>query len=250
MVASQNLAALLAQILQLLLSAALTPTTSRWVKAKIERKKNGIFPLTSRINHSCIPNAYFAWNPDLGPSGDKGRLTIYAIVLIPKGAEILINYRTGDFSKTRLQRHTELSYYRFRCICPACEPNTESGRASEQRRGQMQTLQDNIEQNGDPILPALRSRLLADIKALGLLLQQERLFYPQLADLYHQEVLWYSREMKHVANWAESAEYKAGLLGEALEVARKKLDLDVVCNGHDSPVVKKTLKFIYDLKRE
>ena len=216
-----------------------------------DRERNGIFPLTSRINHSCVPNAYFAWNPELGPSGDEGRLTVYAILFIPKGAEILVNYRYEDYSKTRLERHTGLSHYGFQCICPACRPNTESGRISEKSRGQMQTLKDKIEQNEDPIPPVRRSQLLGDIKALGLLLQQEQLLYPQLADLYEQEVSWYSREMEHVAEWAQSTEYhyKAGLLGEALEVAKKKLDLDVICTGHDSPEVKKTLEVIYNLRQ-
>ena len=77
-------------------------------KGRNRRKKNGNFPQASRINHSCVPNAHFAWNPDLGPSGDKGRLTVYAIVFISKDAEILINYRAEDFLKTRHQPHTGL----------------------------------------------------------------------------------------------------------------------------------------------
>lgn len=114
----------------------------------------------------------------------------------------------------------------------------------------MRTLQGNIERNVNPTLPTLRSQLLADLKAMGLRLQQERLFYPQLADLYHQEVMWYRREMDNVANWAASAGYKASLLSEALQVARSKLDWDVVCNGHDSSEVKKTLKVIRELRKE
>ena len=56
--------------------------------------------------------------------------------------------------------------------------------------------------------------------------------------------------MDNTANGAESAAYEAGLLGTALEAARAKLDWDVICTGHDSPEVKKTLKVICELGQE
>lgn len=62
---------------------------------------------------------------------------------------------------------------------------------SQQRRIQMQTLADRIKQNKDDedaTQRAQRNQLLADIKAFALLLQQEGLFYPQLADSYDKQV--------------------------------------------------------------
>lgn len=38
--------------------------------------EQGIFSEASRMNHSCIPNAYFEFNEDVGP---HGHLTVYAI---------------------------------------------------------------------------------------------------------------------------------------------------------------------------
>ena len=40
-------------------------------------KTRGIFLQASRFNHSCVPNAYFVWNPEL--NNGQGLLTIYAI---------------------------------------------------------------------------------------------------------------------------------------------------------------------------
>lgn len=105
----------------------------------------GIFFKASRFNHSCIPNAYFAWNPDL--EGGKGQLTIYAIQDIPAYDEILINYRTGDCYKRKDARQAELNnHYGFVCGCPAClrRPGHEFGAGSDARRVRMRTLEASI----------------------------------------------------------------------------------------------------------
>lgn len=111
----------------------------------------------------------------------------------------------------------------------------------------MRTLDNRIENNTNTTQRAQRNQLLADIQAFSLLLQQEGLFYPQLADSFGEQVSWYRTEMEYVANGAESAAYKAGLRGKALEAARAKLDWDVVCTGYDSPEFKKTMKVICEL---
>lgn len=48
--------------------------------------KRGIFPQASRLNHSCLPNAHFAWNNHLQ------RLTVHGIHDIANNAEIVVNY--------------------------------------------------------------------------------------------------------------------------------------------------------------
>ena len=126
----------------------------------------------------------------------------------------------------------------------------------------MRTLDGNISQNLnlDPPQeyghgPLLRNRLLVDIKTFAFLLDLEGLRYPQLADVYAQEIFWYRIEVELVAAGAESGRYEAenpveSLRTNALEVARKKLDLDVGSTGHSSPEVKKTLRLIDDLQQE
>ena len=209
------------------------------------REKQGIFLRSSRLNHSCVPNAYFAWN-------DKTkRLTVHAMVNISEGEEIFVDYRNQDYLNTRDERLQALSEdYNFNCTCRACKPNTAFGNASEERRRRMRALSDNIKQNKNPTQPDQKIQLLANIKSFILLLQQEGLLYPQLADMYEAEVMWYSREISSDTIAAGDSRYKARCLEEALQVARHKLDLDVVCNGYAAPEVAKTLELIVGLRGE
>ena len=221
------------------------------------RTQRGIFLRASRFNHSCRPNAYFAWN------GTSRRLTVHAILDIPKNAEIFINYLPQDYLKPVTARRQALRRkYGFFCCCVACEQDTAFGASSSERRSSMRTLNENISRNQNQNQPRhyeheplLRNKLLVDIKTFAFLLNLEGLRYPQLADVYAQEVLWYQIEVELVAAGAESGRYEsetpvASLRMNALEAARKKLDLDVASTGHNSPEVKKALRLINDLQQE
>ncbi len=94
-----------------------------------------------------------------------------------------------------------------------------------------------------------RKLLLTTIQAFGRLLQDEGLLYPQLADNYSEEISWYEGEMERASNGAESAMNGVELRGAALQVARTKLDLDVVCTGYDSPEVEKILENIRAIRQ-
>ena len=207
-------------------------------KDRRQKTRSGIFLLASRINHSCIPNAYCAWNSDLGK---KGRLTVYAIVYIPKHAEILIDYCYPDSFKSRDQRHQGRSNYGFTCTCTACQLNTDSGMRSQNSRQIMGNLESQIDQR---VPQDNNENSLHDLYRLSELLEEERLLYPQLADVYHQIALELRRKVQRVAGITG---YEKTFRTEALQIARKKLDLDVKCNGHHSREVKKTLKFIREL---
>lgn len=207
------------------------------------KEMQGIFVCSSRFNHSCVPNAHFAWNEKLK------RLTVHAIVDIPNGEEIFVNYRKDDYLHTRAERVQALSAdYNFHCACLACTPNTQFGRASEERRRRMRDLKDDITLDPSSTVARDKFQLLADIKIFMVLLRQEGLLYPQLADMYEEEVMWYSREMGSTG--PENSLYKRRCLGEALDAARRKLDLDVTCNGYAAPEVTRTLKLISDLKAQ
>ena len=104
---------------------------------------SGIFMKASRINHSCCPNAFFAWNPNLG------QLTIHAMFDIPPDAEITIAYdipfQSRDIRQEKLQK-----IYGFQCICPACRLDKESGQRSEERRRMMQSFWWEINKDKEP----------------------------------------------------------------------------------------------------
>ncbi|KAM0801863.1 hypothetical protein BDR22DRAFT_887922 [Usnea florida] len=207
------------------------------------REIQGIFPIASRLNHSCVPNAYFAWNYK------SKTLTVHALTPIPSGNEILVDYRVLNYLKPGDERRQELSDdYHFDCLCPACQQNTDFSAASEDRRRQMRDLEQQIENDKRSTVPNVRNQRLGRIKKFILLLQQEGLVYPHQADMLKEEIDWYWKELKYVTTGAEHARYKARCLEEALQVARNKLYLDVACTGYNSPCVQSTLKLIDKLK--
>ena len=205
---------------------------------------HGIFLQSSRLNHSCVPNAHFAWNSTLG------RLTVHAVEKIPRDGEILINYRMGSYRNARNARREELSTdYGFICTCSACEPSPEFGPPSEKRRRQMRSLKANIKQNKHSIEPAVRNQRLANIHKFIALLRQEGLFYPQIPDMLMRGIEWHQKELDRATNGIEHAMYKVKCVEAALNMARQKLDMDVACTGYSSPEVRETLTLIGHLKQ-
>ena len=202
--------------------------------------EKGIFLKASRFNHSCRPNAYFAWNPR------SQRITINAILDIQNGDEICLNYIPRFSARARSKRHRKLRHYEFDCQCPACESDSEFGIASEERRKQMEILEPRLDRNRT----APKQRLL-DIDYFELLLEQEGLVYPHQADLYHLKGSWYRTEMNSATSHGmTNLEYRRFCRDSALKAARDQLDLDITANGYDSPIVDRTVEFIREIGRE
>lgn len=106
------------------------------------RPKEGIFLRASRINYSCMPNAYVAWNYRMS------RLTVHAIDNNATGEEIFIKYRTEDTYVTMAQRQALLNHgYHSQCDYRACQPNTAFGIASDVRRTRMSQLSADVDRN-------------------------------------------------------------------------------------------------------
>lgn len=98
----------------------------------------GIFPLCSRINHSCCPNINHSWNPN------TERENIYAIRDIQQGEEILTCY-VDDFYLMRDERRQRLKQtFNFVCECPLCSASEHERKESDERRKQMKKLDDEI----------------------------------------------------------------------------------------------------------
>ena len=215
------------------------------------RKTRGIFVQASRFNHSCVPNACFAWNPEL--NNGQGQLTIYANQDIYPGDEILINYRTKDWAKPKYARQAKLQkHYGFDCDCPACQrqPGHQFCAKSDGRRRRMQSLTTQIDQdNWNLNTPSGREAKRQNINKLIDNIRQEGLIYPALADALDnlgklaEEELSFAKD----PNAMSASAYARDCHEIALQIAREKLDLDVRCNGSQSPVVMAALKCIRDL---
>ncbi|KXT18123.1 hypothetical protein AC579_4541 [Pseudocercospora musae] len=84
----------------------------------------GIFPLVSRVNHSCLPNAQHAYNER------KGKMLVHIIRPVPSGEEITLSYIPGGPSS---QRQMELKQnFLFTCTCELCSlPPSEKKKSNE-----------------------------------------------------------------------------------------------------------------------
>ncbi|KAF2217151.1 hypothetical protein CERZMDRAFT_81109 [Cercospora zeae-maydis SCOH1-5] len=87
----------------------------------------GVFEVSSRLNHSCVPNVHHTNNPVLGKE------TVQAVRDIAPGEELQVNYMgagaTYEMQHVRLPKLQDL--YGFSCKCVACSDPTG---LSDQRR--------------------------------------------------------------------------------------------------------------------
>ena len=80
----------------------------------------------SRLDHSCVPNAFYSWNRA------TEEIVVRAILDIKEDEEILISYVPVSFPRCARARH--LKPYRFDCACAACQTGTGYSKESENRR--------------------------------------------------------------------------------------------------------------------
>ncbi|KAF3915226.1 hypothetical protein ABW20_dc0108873 [Dactylellina cionopaga] len=77
------------------------------------KKGLGLFPLSARLNHSCVPNVFHRYSPSID------RLTIHALRDIQPGEELFTSYI--DICHPTVKRQQMLNHWGFRCGCTACE---------------------------------------------------------------------------------------------------------------------------------
>lgn len=89
-----------------------------------------VYPTAARINHSCVPNTFHGFNPNLK------RFTVHAVRDIAPGEEITISYMGSPATfLVRSQRVEHLrTHYGFTCTCPSCSDKTK---VSDWRREQL-----------------------------------------------------------------------------------------------------------------
>ncbi|KAK7941523.1 uncharacterized protein PG986_013910 [Apiospora aurea] len=104
----------------------------------INSPAHGFFPLLSRFNHCCLPNAAVPLINAQDAAADVGPALI-ATRDIARGDEIAFSYDPRFESRTARERHASLG---FACGCRACHPpGTRSQRASDLRRRLVRGLQ-------------------------------------------------------------------------------------------------------------
>ncbi|KAL8689268.1 MAG: hypothetical protein Q9224_004678, partial [Gallowayella concinna] len=197
--------------------------------------QQGIFLKAARFNHSCVPNAYFNWNPALH------NLTIYAIHGIEVGNEILVNYEYQNAYERREDRRQSLQdSYLFWCSCVACKdgPNLDQ---NEALRATMRDLDARI-QAGAADAPTQRQ----NIRRLLGLLDAAGITYPQNAELYGQLAESWKGLMQQID--PREIQYRNECRMAAENAACSRLDAEIVAVGDDSTEVRDTLRLIGSLR--
>lgn len=89
----------------------------------------GLFPLFSRLNHSCNANVHHSFN------ATTGKETVYAVRQINKGEELVTSYMPTAW-RTKKQRTEHLQQgWGFSCACKVCVGSNAAH--SERRRERM-----------------------------------------------------------------------------------------------------------------
>ena len=191
-------------------------------------KGAGIFLKASRINHSCTPNAHFAWNVNIQ------RETVHAIADIQANEEIFISY-CNHYSDV-YHRQQKLKPYGFDCSCAPCLQNTALSRRSEARRRRMGELREKIKEIQEDLRNIIAQHWREDeLHArleLANLLEKEQLFQLELRNQYH-----------CLASCYENRQNKP----KSLEHAKKAVQTALMCVGPDSDIFEGDRKHIQDM---
>ncbi|KAI4727998.1 SET domain-containing protein [Aureobasidium sp. EXF-10728] len=138
----------------------------------------GIGLTASRLNHSCVPNVYTAFN------STSGHITVQALKPITAGDELCTAYINGA-GKLRSERRAQLSMWGFTCTCIACA----DGRDESRRRG-IKTLMTKVEgvkmqmlEGATDLSVAQVEQTIGDLLDQATLMSDEGLLGPDLADV-------------------------------------------------------------------
>jgi len=106
-----------------------------------DMERCGVFPLFSRINHSCNPNSQF------GPlSLDADELVVTASRDLPGNTEISINYVGDLMFASRAERQAGLEKWKFLCRCDICSLTSQELQCNEEIRARITHLQLELEE--------------------------------------------------------------------------------------------------------
>jgi hypothetical protein len=183
--------------------------------------RTSICPRAARFNHSCVPNASFAWNARLS------QITIHAIVEIKVDAQIKLSYERPY--QTTSSRRAKLAAYGFTCSCVACSSETPE---SDIRRARMVRLDARIRTGRRQLWTSPVPKAALELVRL---LKEEGLVGEALGLAYHDAAAGWKRH---------------GRLDLAVGCAAKELETAILCFGLDSPAVHVSTAFLLGLKVE
>ena len=119
--------------------------------------RSAVYRLCSRINHSCRPNCFAAWNALLG------RQTLHALREIGQGEELTVAYVGGAEAGVRARRRQMLAErYHFGCACEACSLTGDALALSERRQSRIHDIHARL-----PSAPADLVQLVDELVALS-----------------------------------------------------------------------------------
>ncbi|KAK3321969.1 hypothetical protein B0H66DRAFT_638475 [Apodospora peruviana] len=171
-----------------------------------------LYPVVSRINHACKPNAYTRFIPrtlsvSVGASRD-----------IKPGEEITISYVT--VGQTTAERHKALKHWGFECQCDLCTSSEQEIAASDARRREIDDLRGQAAaayQEGKPYQALRLTR-----QVLGLIPSEE------LFPLYSEQYENIARIYWILGDWETGLKYAR----QSLDVLREQGYLEDVRPEH------------------
>lgn len=198
-----------------------------------------LFKRISRLNHSCVPNAQGNYHPL------HETFNVHSTSDIEAGDQITVSY-LPEKCQTRDQRVEALDNgYGFQCACPACDLGHERGIVGEQRRMDMQTIFENLSEEGftdegnqgeggkGNVMSTREETNLRMMEKFIWTLEKGGVAGREVASLYMELASLYGKECR---------------TEEALRSAEKGLLLDEACLGIDHPVYQESLKVVRGLK--
>ncbi|KAI6779913.1 SET domain-containing protein-like protein [Emericellopsis cladophorae] len=98
----------------------------------------GLFPLASRINHSCVPNTVHSWDEE------RGELRTHVIRDIQDGEEIT-SYYPSSVAEYALRQGHFWKFHGFRCACTLCLLPLAEREASDNRIRRIIVLEQSLD---------------------------------------------------------------------------------------------------------
>ena len=126
-----------------------------------------VFPLISRANHSCVPNADFVTR------GERRVQEVIATSNIASGEEITLSYleaaSAGSEGRSGRQGYTRL-WYGFQCLCRACSLEGQDLVRDETIRERVRQVQGQLADSGavhDQVALSCLDAFLDDLRLIG-----------------------------------------------------------------------------------
>ncbi|KAI5235298.1 SET domain-containing protein [Aureobasidium subglaciale] len=138
----------------------------------------GVGMAPSRLNHSCSPNVYVAFN------STSGYMTVQTVMPVAAGDELCTAYiNVTDMQRT--ERRALLSAWGFECTCVACADGRDESRRRKIKEIKTRVGVVKMAMMEDPTaIPAAGlEQTVGDLLDQATLMEEESLFGPDLADV-------------------------------------------------------------------